>query len=138
MIRRPPRSTRTDTLFPYTTLFRSRGTGELNHSPQRGGRFLLRPTRQMARCAFKEITMPATNVNTASAAEIDAVPGLNGHGPEIVRYREERRGLSAFPPLAAVPPLPPTPTRSTPAPPPPHPPSPPPHPPTHNPPPPQP
>src|SRR3546814_2703770 len=27
MIRRPPRSTRTDTLFPYTTLFRSRGLG---------------------------------------------------------------------------------------------------------------
>src|SRR3546814_3621393 len=25
MIRRPPRSTRTDTLFPYTTLFRSQG-----------------------------------------------------------------------------------------------------------------
>src|SRR3546814_7408990 len=28
MIRRPPRSTRTDTLFPYTTLFRS---GEREH-----------------------------------------------------------------------------------------------------------
>src|SRR3546814_18132764 len=27
MIRRPPRSTRTDTLFPYTTLFRSRCGG---------------------------------------------------------------------------------------------------------------
>src|SRR3546814_11682346 len=27
MIRRPPRSTRTDTLFPYTTLFRSCGGG---------------------------------------------------------------------------------------------------------------
>src|SRR3546814_6362680 len=27
MIRRPPRSTRTDTLFPYTTLFRSRYLG---------------------------------------------------------------------------------------------------------------
>src|SRR3546814_1300775 len=26
MIRRPPRSTRTDTLFPYTTLFRSDGS----------------------------------------------------------------------------------------------------------------
>src|SRR3546814_8916389 len=26
MIRRPPRSTRTDTLFPYTTLFRSKST----------------------------------------------------------------------------------------------------------------
>src|SRR3546814_7833515 len=28
MIRRPPRSTRTDTLFPYTTLFRSESGGE--------------------------------------------------------------------------------------------------------------
>src|SRR3546814_7975418 len=27
MIRRPPRSTRTDTLFPYTTLFRSPARG---------------------------------------------------------------------------------------------------------------
>src|SRR3546814_6068954 len=27
MIRRPPRSKRTDTLFPYTTLFRSPGSG---------------------------------------------------------------------------------------------------------------
>src|SRR3546814_20802000 len=38
MIRRPPRSTRTDTLFPYTTLFRSdlddvkRGTPVLSQS----------------------------------------------------------------------------------------------------------
>src|SRR3546814_14413198 len=29
MIRRPPRSTRTDTLFPYTTLFRSWKPGEV-------------------------------------------------------------------------------------------------------------
>src|SRR3546814_2625847 len=29
MIRRPPRSTRTDTLFPYTTLFRSLGAGPI-------------------------------------------------------------------------------------------------------------
>src|SRR3546814_18136492 len=28
MVRRPPRSTRTDTLFPYTTLFRSHGLVE--------------------------------------------------------------------------------------------------------------
>src|SRR3546814_14736962 len=28
MIRRPPRSTRTDTLFPYTTLFRSNEEGQ--------------------------------------------------------------------------------------------------------------
>src|SRR3546814_16004213 len=30
MIRRPPRSTRTDTLFPYTTLFRSKIALELD------------------------------------------------------------------------------------------------------------
>src|SRR3546814_17736378 len=29
MIRRPPRSTRTDTLFPYTTLFRSQVFGKV-------------------------------------------------------------------------------------------------------------
>src|SRR3546814_13828209 len=32
MIRRPPRSTRTDTLFPYTTLFRSRNRTYCPHS----------------------------------------------------------------------------------------------------------
>src|SRR3546814_7361155 len=45
MIRRPPRSTRTDTLFPYTTLFRSgagrRRAGGPHHCrrprPARGG-----------------------------------------------------------------------------------------------------
>src|SRR3546814_5549195 len=36
MIRRPPRSTRTDTLFPYTTLFRSR-LGGLVEKGRRGG-----------------------------------------------------------------------------------------------------
>src|SRR3546814_720892 len=32
MIRRPPRSTRTDTLFPYTTLFRSRSSASRSGS----------------------------------------------------------------------------------------------------------
>src|SRR3546814_11291845 len=41
MIRRPPRSTRTDTLFPYTTLFRSFRDG----GRRRGGR--LRRLRQL-------------------------------------------------------------------------------------------
>src|SRR3546814_18191061 len=38
MIRRPPRSTRTDTLFPYTTLFRSRANNAQG--------------RQAVQCAF--------------------------------------------------------------------------------------
>src|SRR3546814_9088794 len=33
MIRRPPRSTRTDTLFPYTTLFRSRDSRDPSTAP---------------------------------------------------------------------------------------------------------
>src|SRR3546814_6090756 len=39
MIRRPPRSTRTDTLFPYTTLFRSieTGAGCVGHDFQLAG-----------------------------------------------------------------------------------------------------
>src|SRR3546814_5754255 len=44
MIRRPPRSTRTDTLFPYTTLFRSERTTEESSVVQReGGREVRRP-----------------------------------------------------------------------------------------------
>src|SRR3546814_1724829 len=35
MIRRPPRSTRTDTLFPYTTLFRSTNVECLGHIDER-------------------------------------------------------------------------------------------------------
>src|SRR3546814_3765586 len=35
MIRRPPRSTRTDTLFPYTTLFRSLAAGIACHCQAR-------------------------------------------------------------------------------------------------------
>src|SRR3546814_6096975 len=46
MIRRPPRSTRTDTLFPYTTLFRSPAAGlGLRHRPRGRRPGLLRGQR---------------------------------------------------------------------------------------------
>src|SRR3546814_8824020 len=53
MIRLPPRSTRTDTLFPYTTLFRSRLGGRdhdrARHPARRAVRpGLLRPRRRPA------------------------------------------------------------------------------------------
>src|SRR3546814_8155565 len=63
MIRRPPRSTRTDTLFPYTTLFRSRAAGgdrwfpfrgrhERGHRIRRGGHGGYRPfAGHRAECA---------------------------------------------------------------------------------------
>src|SRR3546814_15995418 len=56
MIRRPPRSTRTDTLFPYTTLFRS---GRSAHAPRPGRR---RPAANR-RCGF-----PVPRTTEAQAA----------------------------------------------------------------------
>jgi competence protein ComEA len=43
------------------------------------------------------------DINTASAAEIDAAPQLSGHGFEIVRYREERGRFEALRQLEEVP-----------------------------------
>src|SRR3546814_17991268 len=49
MIRRPPRSTRTDTLFPYTTLFRSPDAAGPRHSPAS-----LRESERARRCQVHE------------------------------------------------------------------------------------
>jgi len=43
------------------------------------------------------------NLNKASAAEIDAIEGLQGHGFEIARYREERGGFTELRQLDEVP-----------------------------------
>src|SRR3546814_18791962 len=50
MIRRPPRSTRTDTLFPYTTLFRSLCLSIPTWQWVRGGR-----DRAVARAAVADL-----------------------------------------------------------------------------------
>ncbi|MBB3692355.1 competence protein ComEA [Sphingomonas sp. BK580] len=42
-------------------------------------------------------------MNTATAEELDAVPGLRGHGFEIVRYREERGRFTDLRQLDEVP-----------------------------------
>src|SRR3546814_5940118 len=53
MIRRPPRSTRTDTLFPYTTLFRS----EVHAG---GGR--IHQVQELAECKVQDTEeVPATD-----------------------------------------------------------------------------
>lgn len=43
------------------------------------------------------------DLNTATAEQIDAIPMLKGHGFEIVRYREERRGFTELRQLDEVP-----------------------------------
>src|SRR3546814_6427276 len=52
MLRRPPRSTRTDTLFPYTTLFRSAVViVELPHDREGWARAVVSPGRHLKVCA---------------------------------------------------------------------------------------
>ena len=43
------------------------------------------------------------DLNEATAAELDDVPGLKGHGFEIVRYREERGRFTSLRQLDEVP-----------------------------------
>lgn len=43
------------------------------------------------------------DLNTATAAELDEVPALKGHGFEIARYREERGSFTALRQLDEVP-----------------------------------
>src|SRR3546814_3595743 len=67
MIRRPPRSTRTDTLFPYTTLFRSlrsrfRSAGGSRGTTERCSRGIL-SSREWGHGHFRPVVaMPATKL----------------------------------------------------------------------------
>src|SRR3546814_11079280 len=69
MIRRPPRSTRTDTLFPYTTLFRSRRPDRPSAAPRgstrrrRPARAKSRPARPRARPAHIEAYRASRSFN---------------------------------------------------------------------------
>ena len=47
--------------------------------------------------------MSPVDVNSAGQEELDAVEGLEGHGPEIVRYRSERGGFTDLRQLEEVP-----------------------------------
>src|SRR3546814_36932 len=126
MIRRPPRSTRTDTLFPYTTLFRSPGRQlrlqRLLHSaepvqlllppglPARLRRRLLQPPPVRLPRRQRQLRHPRRNPDRGGrvpAAE------LTGQG-----RRGNRGALPAFTPAPATPAdcAAPPPTPATPAP----------------------
>src|SRR3546814_7132040 len=64
MIRRPPRSTLTDTLFPYTTLFRSR-------------RAYLHPENRLRASILRDPAFSRVNTkdNTPSVLHVEMVPG---------------------------------------------------------------
>ena len=47
--------------------------------------------------------MTRLDLNRAGREELDRVPGLEGHGHDIVRYREERGGFTDLRQLEEVP-----------------------------------
>src|SRR3546814_11594735 len=116
MIRRPPRSTRTDTLFPYTTLFRSISVADLRFAPEkvdayeRGLKLDLRRFRfsaalfyqkfeQFQLNTFNGISFVVENVQSGKEAltpvvgaspQLGSCPG--GTRPGAIRSEERRVG----------------------------------------------
>src|SRR3546814_14643092 len=84
MIRRPPRSTRTDTLFPYTTLFRSNG-------------FLVCP--RSAYLPFLQLARQCAPVHSQPARGLRNVEiGLDQHLVDMIPLdRLDRRGTRIQP-----------------------------------------
>src|SRR3546814_7963013 len=60
MRRRPPRSTRTDPLFPYTTLFRSSDEDEPVAEPITRGRLTMDPARHKVSWDGQVVTLTVT------------------------------------------------------------------------------
>src|SRR3546814_8600999 len=79
MIRRPPRSTRTDTLFPYTTLFRS----VLGHSS------CATAEAKMARCYIRWF-------EDIGADDVASVGGKNASLGHVVRSEEHTSELQSL------------------------------------------
>src|SRR3546814_6290151 len=87
MERLPPRSTRTDTLFPYTTLVRSPGAASADpHAPR--GRSDAHETPDCAPAPMAGIARPPTP--SAHPAKPTAIAG-SGHRRRAVKYRAGRR-----------------------------------------------
>src|SRR3546814_19966191 len=97
MIRRPPRSTRTDTLFPYTTLFRSRSAatrakGWRRRRGRRGRRSCRLPALGPV-CDRSEIGEGGVQIDGAAASDHLFDPSRGHHAPlvehdEIVLRRD--------------------------------------------------
>src|SRR3546814_12057265 len=109
MIRRPPRSTRTDTLFPYTTLFRSARPEQASLSSPLKGRgragttpFPPLPHQALARLLGRIARQPRLRqyprplgFHHRGARVVDAFPAPQrrdhpGGGPRILRVDRKR------------------------------------------------
>src|SRR3546814_19307668 len=92
MIRPPPRSTRTDTLFPYTTLFRSvRTTDAVASVAAAGGRMVVSPN-----------TNPHV-IRATVAADMASLPGYFTPSEAFAAIEAGATALKLFPAEGASP-----------------------------------
>src|SRR3546814_8612202 len=91
MIRRPPRSTRTDTLFPYTTLFRSFNAdgGEVEHCGN-GARCFVRFVHEQGLSRRNplraEICTGLLTLNQNESGQVDVEMGRTRFEPEDLAF----------------------------------------------------
>src|SRR3546814_17220444 len=94
MLLRPPRSTRTDTLFPYTTLFRSRGP--------RGSRAIRAAAPRPRAAAPPKLHTCPTRARTRAAPGADRTRCSWQLPPETVEQRGDLVGVGEARRVAAV------------------------------------
>src|SRR3546814_15418020 len=97
MIRRPPRSTRTDTLFPYTTLFRSVSDGLYSQLATKYRTRFGRPPYRLASLGYDSVLLtvriardwtPGSNFPTSRLLAADGFAGSAGS------FRCNTRGIA--------------------------------------------
>src|SRR3546814_13187685 len=96
MIRRPPRSTRTDTLFPYTTLFRST-EDDPNILKARAVQLPTKPHgRRCRHAAAEKAGIPNIARHMFDCIILDAGPGRGNHFAGGVEAQPPAQRLARF------------------------------------------
>src|SRR3546814_5577671 len=92
MIRRPPRSTRTDTLFPYTTLFRSKRPNPIFHCLQPLKQPLVFPRLWFVVVVDRGMRVILHRIAIATARMFSIIDFVEGDAGDIVfQYFQDRK-----------------------------------------------
>src|SRR3546814_21097760 len=98
MIRRPPRSTRTDTLFPYTTLFRScrgRAREAGDRQPRIGAREAFGTRLLEIETARRAAAQPHVGIDGVEDRHVDPLEPALEHDPVAEAARDARGAAAA-------------------------------------------